>query len=147
MKSLRSVSLDSSHRSCVPEVVKVVWQLYLAMYKSHPDGTGFEGMQGSWRETEAWHCKRSGKAIRENEASITVEVLGLKGSGIKAEAWHHEESPREIPGKGAVQLQQKTQAFWRCQYHGIIPPKHQELWSGACWSVEDKLLQRAEREK
>jgi hypothetical protein len=28
------------------------------MCKSYPDGTGFEGMKGSHRAAEAWHCER-----------------------------------------------------------------------------------------
>ena len=33
-------------------------QLYLVMCKSHPAGTGFEGMKGSWRAAEARHYER-----------------------------------------------------------------------------------------
>ena len=33
------------------------------MFKSHPGGTGFEGMKASWRAAEARHCERPWKAI------------------------------------------------------------------------------------
>jgi hypothetical protein len=62
------------------------------MCKSHPGGTGFEGMRGSWREAEAWQCERSGKVIGEGTASIAVDGLGLKGLCKGVEAGHHEES-------------------------------------------------------
>lgn len=29
---------------------------FLVMCKSHPGGTGFEGVKGSWRAAEAGHC-------------------------------------------------------------------------------------------
>jgi hypothetical protein len=48
------------------------------MCKNHPGGTGFEGMKGSCREAEAWHCERPGKAIGEGAASVAVEGPGLK---------------------------------------------------------------------
>jgi hypothetical protein len=38
------------------------WQLDLIMCKSHPGGTGFEGMKGSWRAASAchwWGCSLS----------------------------------------------------------------------------------------
>jgi hypothetical protein len=34
-------------------------QLDLLMCKNHLGGTGFEGMKGSWRASEAWHCEES----------------------------------------------------------------------------------------
>ena len=49
------------------------------MSKSHPVGTGFKAMQGSWREAEAWHCVSGragvpeefpGKAIGESVAQL-----------------------------------------------------------------------------
>ena len=46
--------------------------LNLEMCKSHPGGTGFEGMKGSRRAAENWHCERPGKAIGEGAASFTV---------------------------------------------------------------------------
>lgn len=52
------------------------------MYKNHTDGSGFEGMKGSQRATEAWQCERPGKVICEGTASVAVEI----------EAQHHEES-------------------------------------------------------
>ena len=50
----------------------------LIMYKSHPSGTRLEGMKGSWRASEAWHCERPGKTIGEHAASAATEGLGLK---------------------------------------------------------------------
>jgi hypothetical protein len=62
------------------------------MCKSHPGGTGFEGMKGSRRATEARHCERPWKAIGEGTASVEVDGSGLKGSCKGFEAWHYEES-------------------------------------------------------
>jgi hypothetical protein len=67
-------------------------RLDLVMCKNHSGGTGFEGMKGSRRAAEAWHCERSWKAIGEGEASAVVDDPGLKGSCKRFEAWHHEES-------------------------------------------------------
>ena len=68
------------------------------MCKSHPGGTGLEGMKGSWRAAGAWHCERSGEATGEDAASVAVEGLGLKGSCREVEAWHLEENLREAIG-------------------------------------------------
>ena len=62
------------------------------MCKSYSGGTGFEGMKGSRRAAEAWHCEGPWKAIGEGAASVAVEEPGLKGSCKEVEAWHHEES-------------------------------------------------------
>ena len=62
------------------------------MCKSHPGGTGFEGMKGSRKAAEARHRERSGKAIGEGAASVAIDGPGLKGSCKGVEAWHHEES-------------------------------------------------------
>ena len=43
------------------------------MCKSHPGGTGFAGMKGSWTAAEAQPCEKSAEAI-------AVEGPGLKGS-------------------------------------------------------------------
>jgi hypothetical protein len=48
--------------------------------KDHPSGTGFEGMKGSHRAAEAWHCERPWKAIGEGAASVAIDGPGLKGS-------------------------------------------------------------------
>jgi hypothetical protein len=69
------------------------------MCKSHPSGTGVEGMKGSWRATKAWHCERSWKAISEGAASIAIEGPEVKGSCKGGEAWHHEESLGEAIGE------------------------------------------------
>ena len=55
-------------------------QLYLVMCKSHPGGTGFEGMKGTKRADESCHCERPGNAISEGATSIAVDGSGLKGS-------------------------------------------------------------------
>ena len=60
-------------------------QLDLVMCKSHPGGTGFEGMKRSWRETEAWRCERSGEDTGEGEGT------GLTRSCREGELWHYEE--------------------------------------------------------
>ena len=44
------------------------------MCKRHLGGTGFEGLKGSWRATEAWHCERPGQATDEGAASIALMV-------------------------------------------------------------------------
>jgi hypothetical protein len=67
-------------------------QLVLVMCKSHSGGTACEGMKGSWREAEAQHCGRPGKAIGEGKASAVVDGPGLKVSCKGFEAWHPEES-------------------------------------------------------
>jgi hypothetical protein len=50
------------------------------MCKSHPGGTGFEGMKGSHRASEAQQCERPWKAIGEGAASVAIDGPGLKGS-------------------------------------------------------------------
>jgi hypothetical protein len=69
----------------------VLW-LDLEMCKSHPGGTGFEGIKVSWRAAEAQHCEKPWKSIGENAASVAIDGPGLKGSCKGVEAWHHEES-------------------------------------------------------
>ena len=49
------------------------------MCKSHPDGTGFDGMKGSWRAAEAQHCERPWKPTGEGAASVVVDDPGLEG--------------------------------------------------------------------
>jgi hypothetical protein len=49
------------------------------MCKSHPGGTGFESIKGSWKAAVAWHCGRSGGAIGEGTAPASVEGPGLEG--------------------------------------------------------------------
>lgn len=46
------------------------WQPDLEMCKRHPGDIGFEGMKGSWRAAESFHCERSGEAIGEIAASV-----------------------------------------------------------------------------
>ena len=69
----------------------MLW-LDLIMCKSHPGGTGFEGMKESHRAAEAWHCERPWKAFGESAASVAIDCSGLKGSCKGVEAWYHEES-------------------------------------------------------
>jgi hypothetical protein len=38
------------------------------MYKYLKSDTGFEGIKGSWRAAETWHCERPEKAIGEGAA-------------------------------------------------------------------------------
>ena len=61
------------------------------MCKGHPGGTGFEGMKGTLRTAEAWHCERSWKAIGEASGSV-VDSPGPKGSYKGIKVWHYEES-------------------------------------------------------
>jgi hypothetical protein len=63
----------------------LVLQWDLVMCKSHPGGTGFEGMKGSCRAAEARHCERPWKAIGEGTASLEVDGPVLKGSCIVLE--------------------------------------------------------------
>jgi hypothetical protein len=43
------------------------------MWKSHPGGTGFEGMKGSCRAAEAQNCERPWKAIGGGAASVAID--------------------------------------------------------------------------
>lgn len=61
------------------------WQLNLVLSKSLAGGTSCEPIRGSWRTADAWHFQRSGEAIGECIASVTVECLGLKRSWRKVE--------------------------------------------------------------
>ena len=63
------------------------------MFKNHPGGTSLEGMKGSWRAAEAFHCERPGKAIAEGAtASVAVDCPRLEWSCKEAEAWYCEHS-------------------------------------------------------
>ena len=55
------------------------------MCKSHPGGTGFEGMKGSRRAAEALQCERPWKAIGKGVASVAIDSPGQKGSCIVLE--------------------------------------------------------------
>ena len=74
------------------------------MCKSHSDGTGSEGVQGSWRVAEAWPCERPGEAIGEGATSVLVEGLGLKGHAEKLRLGIMK-SPGEVIGERTAQLQ------------------------------------------
>ena len=112
------------------------------MCKSHPGGTGFEGMKVSWRRAEAWHCERSWKAIGEGAASVAVDGPRLKGLYKRFEAWHHEE--RLWKAIGEAYLEWNTPVYWRYQYHGMITKKcsHSRVDQ-----PELRVLQRVELEK
>jgi hypothetical protein len=56
----------------------MLW-LDLVMCKSHPGGTGFEGMKGVHRAAEARYCERPRKAIGEGATSVSIDGPGLKG--------------------------------------------------------------------
>jgi hypothetical protein len=110
------------------------------MFKNHPGDTGFEGMKGSWRAAEDWHCERPWKAIGEGAAS---DDPGLKGSHKEVEPWHNKESMR---------------SYWSslvaAENHSILKmplpwDDHQEQqhqWSRINQSLE-LVLQRTELEK
>ena len=66
-------------------------QLDLVMCKNQPSGIGCEGMEGSQKAAEAWHCERPKKVTGEGAASVEVDGPELKES-CKVETWHHEES-------------------------------------------------------
>ena len=41
---------------------------------SHPGGTDFEGMKGSWREAEAWHCVAGLGSLKKAEERLLIKV-------------------------------------------------------------------------
>ena len=67
-------------------------QLDLVVCDNHLGHAGFEGMNGLWRASEAWHCERPCKDNGDSAPSVAVDSLVLKGSCKEAEAGHHEES-------------------------------------------------------
>jgi hypothetical protein len=75
-----------AQRDCVPEIARVVLLLQrdLVMCNGHPGGTGFEGMKGSCRAADVWHCENPWKAIDEDAASVAIDGPGLKGSYKKS---------------------------------------------------------------
>ena len=79
-----------SQRSCVPGRAKVAPHAadVLGNVFIHTGGTGSEGIKGTWRAAETWHCESPGKATGESAASVAVDGPGLKGSGKKAEVRH-----------------------------------------------------------
>jgi hypothetical protein len=58
---------------------------------------------------ETWHCEK-------------LEGPGLRGSCKEVEACQHERELMRGFGERAVQLQQNTSVFWRCQYQGTDHP-------------------------
>ena len=58
----------SENTETVPEMDKVVPCAASGFVKNYSSGTGFEGMTGSQREDEAWHCERAGKTTGEGIA-------------------------------------------------------------------------------
>ena len=81
-----------AHRSYVPEIAKVVPRVaaVLGNVEESPRRCLFEGMKGSWRAAEAWHCERPGKDISED--AVVVDGPGLKILCKNVEAWHHEKN-------------------------------------------------------
>ena len=74
---------------------------------SLPGGTGFEGMRGSWRAAEAWHCERSGEAAEELfHQEQLIDSPGSKGSCREGEAPRQEERPGDT-SESEAQLQQR----------------------------------------
>lgn len=45
-----------------------------------------EGMKGSWRAAEGWHCEKTGEGIGKGTARLVVEGTGLKVSSKDFEA-------------------------------------------------------------
>jgi hypothetical protein len=60
-------------------------QMHLVICKRYSGAAGFEGMKGSWRETEALALREAIKG--EGTASVAVDGPGLKGSCKGFEAW------------------------------------------------------------
>ena len=89
----------------------LVLAVKLGSVKSHPGGPGFEGMKGSWRAAEAWHCERPGVGFGEEASSVSIRSVGLKGSWREFKGWHQEEKPGGASGETAQ---------WTCQYHRMI---------------------------
>lgn len=58
----------------------------LTTCQSHHAGNGFEGMDGLWKATEAWYCKRSVEDIGKVAASVAAKGPGLKGSCKEVES-------------------------------------------------------------
>jgi hypothetical protein len=48
-------------------------QLDFVMYKTHPGGTGFEGMKKSWRTAGAWHHERHLVKVKP-QLKLTAQV-------------------------------------------------------------------------
>ena len=48
-----------------------------------------EGMKGSWRAADRWHCEKAEEAIGKVATSLVVEGPGLKVISKDIEAWHH----------------------------------------------------------
>lgn len=78
------------------------------MCRSHPGGTGFGDMKGSWGAAAVLCVKAGvpvespGEAVGEGAARRVVDAPGLTGAWIQVEAWNHmagSEFPRE-PGRG-----------------------------------------------
>ena len=58
------------------------------MCKSHPGGTGFEGIRCHEEQLRLGTVRGNGEGV----ASAVVDGPRLKGSCKSFEAWHHEES-------------------------------------------------------
>lgn len=72
--------------------------------KSCPGGTGFVGLQGSWKTAESCHCESLEGAIGAGADSVAAEDPGLK-------SWHYKKRPGQAIGEGEAPLQERTQHF------------------------------------
>jgi len=46
----------------------------LVTYESLQGGTGFEGVKGTWRAAEIWHCAVGLKSLKREQGKLTVKV-------------------------------------------------------------------------
>ena len=72
------------------------WQLDIAMSKSHPDDTSFEGMEALWKATDAWHCERP---LAKVQPPWLLKPRMERVGGLDT----IEESPGEVVGESAAQ--------------------------------------------
>jgi hypothetical protein len=49
------------------------------MCKGHPGSTGFEGMKGTLRTAEAWHCEGHRRSLVKLHAQLLLIAQGLRG--------------------------------------------------------------------
>ena len=107
------------------------------MCKSHPGGTGFEGMKGSWRATGALHCERPWKAIGKGATSVAIDGPGLERVMHRSRGL----SPSREPMRGywwsliTVEVNNVLEMPVPCDDH----QEQQHQWGTGSWSLEDKL--------
>lgn len=73
------------------------------MCKHLPGGTGFEGMKGSWRTAEAYHCQRTKKDISAGPGSELKE-LWKEVKATLQESQNSQRNPRWAIGKGILEM-------------------------------------------